>query len=113
MRRFLSSLVLAVVLAGTLSWVFDTHALAGLIAAEGAPAADAVPLSNGDEDHSVPASQNCNHGCHLVSHFVGQVSAELVLPVLVTRNLLVPLSDACSSCFLESLDRPPLAPSCI
>lgn len=83
------------------------------MAAEGAPAADAAPLSNGDEDHSVPADQNCNHGCHLASHLVGQVSAELVLPVLVARNPLVISAGACWSCFLESLDRPPLAPSCI
>jgi hypothetical protein len=108
-RRCLSLVVLAAFLAGSLSWVFDAHALAGLIAAESAPEAGGVPFSDGDEHHSLPAGQDCNHGCHLTSHLVGQVCAPLQLPLPVTERPLLVSPEACPSGFLESLDRPPLA----
>lgn len=111
LRRCLGYVTLAAFLAGSLSWVFDAHALAGLIATEGAPAGVTVPFSDGDEQHSLPGGQDCNHGCHLTSHLVGQVCAPLQLPSPVTDRPLLLSPKACPSGFLESLDRPPLAPS--
>ncbi|MHB1233918.1 MAG: hypothetical protein ACYCZQ_15235 [Burkholderiales bacterium] len=88
-QRFVSFL-LTIFLANMLAWSFGSEALADWVTEEHAAVMSNVSdaMSGGPAD-SRQTEQTCNHGCHAVNHFQGQVSESLSFAVPTVAALFL------------------------
>ena len=61
-------------------------------------------------DKPVPSTHSCDHGCHIISHFLGQVSQGFTLPLEPANEVRPPAGPSPSHQFPDNPFRPPRTP---